>query len=1259
MQAIPNGESGLDYSTSNVLQALELIHSSATKNEVRLEASNYLDRLKSSQQALQHGHALATDQTLQPLVRHFGLSLLEHVVKHQSHELDDSQNDQLRSCIIDLGRNISGNDPLFVRNKIAELWVELAKRSWALDWHDLDPLLCEFWEQTNIYQGFVLAVLENLSEDVFIRDDPTAIMRGKDLNAALVEIFTPKTSYPGGIKIGDTIHHMRHGDQGWLVRVARYLEQYLGGSPNNTEEKTTALKAIATLRSAFSWVMASAIEEANCLLVVCNCLTRSDEEIIMAAVDALIALYCRQALTDAEVHSLVYPLVQPGSVSILQQVYDWSIVGVEEVLSQQYAISKKLAELMSLLSDLMTRLPPPETTDLDVSAFLQFMIHVARHDSLIVSIAAIHSWERLFTMPAWRRTDVVSSCVSSLLGMVLPRLIQYDQMPDDTDEPAVVFVAEEIEIFPERQGFFLNYRRLCGSVIEWVCYVHLEQAVDFVLSQINTAMNSIKQEDGVLDLNGYRRISLRGLRAESQFSIAEAAFRGLDRYLSHSSDDTPSENVAAGERARAKCKDWALSISSELRFNDPAITQRQIKMAVEVSTKALQGDKPFAVAVLELILASFTSTRLDFPAYSDAVTELYAFNTSELRRLSITHADYFATFYDQLSTKFGDLITSLHVEPRVQTDLKSILFLIIQRASTSDSEQQRSRLWTFLEPLMLAWNDSTTQGALSNFDQYCKFQCIDRVGPFLASVNAGAIEDWTSVTTNQDGLRTQNEMTESYSKLPLRETRVLLSTSTDRLEQNSAIHQSIIDLWMPMVPQILQGILHIISFNHRLHDPSSWPNVSADLVPAIRRVLRDRYWQSGISEGSMNDFHSKVKTTKTTLEGFASSVRGRMRINLEQCYSIVHTLGRLGGQFYGLPQIPPMIAEAMISTTGPLSPHHFSILLLMLPKLIEECPPENRQQFLTPILSSLLTQINSKLSTEWQKMDQRKQNAQAGENLSEEMRDDSVLRQTTYKAVNMVATWLSPRRELELTTKKSIVNGHHLSNGASQSMADFILSNQQILEPLMMFTTQSLTFKDTKATQVMLVAAQRIVPAFAGNQNFSDEVAASIREYISDEMLKAAITAVNDGYFADYQQYYAQLIAVIWLTYGLPAHVPSTPDQPAHERPAFTETPRNLLLSLPNMTEAKVNAAAQSLLKEGIAAKPRKLRAIIMHLLEGVRGVRVSDLGKIDTKAQQSRILEKYKQRESLGMQGVQDAQRHGGEGGPDLGGVADMFGNA
>lgn len=1258
MAQVNGVEGNEDFSAGSVLHALEVIHNPTTKNDVRRQASNFLDRVKTSQHAFDRGVSLSSDVSLQPLVRHYGLSLIEHVIRHQAHLFDDEQNLRLRNSVIELAKSIREDDPLFIRNKIAELWIELAKRSWALDWYDLDALLCQFWSNSNTYKEFALTVLENLSEDVFAREDPTAVLRGRDLNSALVEVFTSASSFTGGIKVGNSTQAVRFGEEGWLARISRQLELYSADQTSILENKATMLKMLAALRSAFGWVMSIEIVAAKCLPVTCNCMTHSDEDIVMATTDTLLSLYSRHNIDQPEIEALVYPLCQTDSVGIMRQVYTWSIVGVDDLISQKYTISKKLSELVSLLSDLMARYKPPSSETLQPSAFLHFLILIARHESLIVSIPAVHAWVKLLEASGWRRHQAVAECVSPLLDVVCSRLVQYDQLPDDTNESAVIFVNEEIEIFPERQGFYLNYRRLNSQVIQWICYTHLEQALEYILTQVSTSLQEIQNAQSSFNLQEYHKITPLSLKADSQFAIVDAAFKGLESWQASHKATSKGDLEETAARVRAKAKSWAIKMLSEYQFKDPQIRQRQIKTAVEISSRGLQQDTEFAFAVLEHILTSYIEIGHANQVYSEAVSELHTYATVELRRLSLSHADYFATFYDQLSSKFGEIIARLQIDQRVQTDLKSILFLIVQRAASADTTEQHARLWTFLEPLLQGWQDPSNQSVWADFESYTISQHFNQVGPFLNTLNAAGIEEWTAVSTPNDGLRIQREMSEAFLGLPLRETRVLLSISTERLEQNSAMHKTICELWMRIAEPILGAVFRIVRFNHQLHEPTAWPNCSPAQIPAIQRLLRDRYWQSGISEGSMNEFHSRVKSTKNSLEGFASSVRGRVRNNLEQCYSIIHTLGRLGEHFYGMAGVPQALSESLLGTAGTLNAHHFAVMLQMLPKLVEECPAHLRQHFLTPILRELLKQTTSKLESEWSRIGEKKEANHDEENLNDEMREDSVLRQTTYKAVNMVSCWIDPNREAQLMTKKSIVNGNH-NERLTQTMQAFLLSNQEVLEPLLVFCTAALNFKDTKAAHNMINTVLRIVPAYADKHYLEGEAAVSVREYISQDTMKAAIVALNDGYYADYQQYFAQLVGSIWLSYGLPAHIAPTETQPAHDRGPLTMSPRNVLLSLPGMTEERVDAAAQRLIAEGgLYAKSKKVRAIMLGLLEGVRGVRISELGKFDDRGARHRIAEKYKARENIGMQGLEDGTKHE-EGTVDLGGVSEMFGGS
>lgn len=168
---------------------------------------------------------------------------------------------------------------------------------------------------------------------------------------------------------------------------------------------------------------------------------------------------------------------------------------------------------------------------------------------------------------------------------------------------------------------------------------------------------------------------------------------------------------------------------------------------------------------------------------------------------------------------------------------------------------------------------------------------------------------------------------------------------------------------------------------------------------------------------------------------------------------------------------------------------------------------------------------------------------------------------------------------------------------------------------------------DNRACGVIARVLRSIVPVFTS----TTPVAAEVREFISTEVLKACIESLHDPYFVDIQSDLAQLIASIVTSYN-----------------AQSETPRLILLSLPGMDVERVDTALYRLFK---AKDGREMRAVVLKLLEGLRGVSVSEQGKLprpDAKRLRSKLQEQYMTMD------VQSKDR--GESSPDLGGVADMF---
>ena len=178
----------------------------------------------------------------------------------------------------------------------------------------------------------------------------------------------------------------------------------------------------------------------------------------------------------------------------------------------------------------------------------------------------------------------------------------------------------------------------------------------------------------------------------------------------------------------------------------------------------------------------------------------------------------------------------------------------------------------------------------------------------------------------------------------------------------------------------------------------------------VRRILTDRFWQVGISQGSRDDFYASVGETKTTLEGFASSIRATVRTVRETGYRLLYYMSLLGEHFYSFAELPGPLAQALFADACALSPHQMAILVDMIRPIIDNCPEKSRSHFLPPILSALFEQLDRKASSEWERIEARSKAASEDDDLTNEMKDESILRQLTLASVMLVVGLLEPAR---------------------------------------------------------------------------------------------------------------------------------------------------------------------------------------------------------------------------------------------------------
>ncbi|RKF77437.1 Protein MSN5 [Golovinomyces cichoracearum] len=1209
----PSQSSHTNENTISVLaqiqEALRVVHGSFSTKEARSEASAFLDHIKTDDRAPGHGYNLASDNTQQPLVRHYALSLLEYAIKYKWPEYSEIQETTLREWVIHLARCILPTDPAYLRNKIAQLWVEVAKKSWGLTWKDMDELLFRLWDMPDIVnKEFVLFTLEMLSDEIFNKEESTIIMRGDFLQKGCIEIFAPVTAYSEAFPNRERDFPIRYGEDGWLVRVGKFLDYILENNLYQAPQTMRCVvRALSIYKSVMSWTFSAAIASSSCVHYMTKTLAVSNVSIQLASVEAFNSLYNRANFTDDEFISLACPMFNHKVVDLLHRLFEWSCVHPHDIDEEKYLFSKKFSEMISNLGTLIEKKFSilPETCDL--TNLFNLFFAIARSPSFLVSIPVLHIWTRLLQSDNISGSRTIESLVAPLLELASSRLIRYDVLSEDSDDPSMIFLLEDIDTVPERHAFLGNYRRYSAQIIETIVRKKVSEAIYHILNQVEGSIQHLYDGRAGFSVENYSKFSLPVLKIDAQFAIVEAALKGYIKWRSAATLKTQEDElnrINLENYMEAWCE-RLLSLKSE----DPIIRKRVLQIAVAFSTSALDQKSGFMLKVLEHILTNKISEFPEHFKYTEAVKEMQMDSLHELQRLAIRMPDQLLCVYEQLERTVNQIVASGAINVKSQVAFQTFLFTIISshRNTKLDAETCYEKLTSFIEPIQNLWQNPLLDQALLSFNGFCNVLGLDKVKEFLISRRVHEINEWSSYQLDAEGRAIQKELEDRLKDIPLRTTKLFLQCSTDRLDLSSPKLNLSRRLWKNIIPTILPHLLNFLRYAHAFHNPENWTGLPHEMSPIITRILSDRFWQSGISEGSKEEFYVRISGTKSTMEGLASSVRGSVRMIREAAYCILYCLSKFDVDFYGYSELPGPLASSLFMDAHFLFSHQLINLLQVVRTLVDDCPVELRTHFVPPLLATCYAQIDAKCTTQWEILTQRQSAATLDENLTDEMKEESLLRQITHAAVMLIANFLDPIKNNYPNSKDGSTES--ISNGSNHtSMRDFCLSSSIIMEPVLMFLSHAIGMRDTRSCGIVLRVFRSIIPDFSKskaklNGDEGTDFRTSIREFISRDVLMACISSLNEPYFVDLQRDLAHCIVSILVWYS-------------EESP----TPRQILHSIPKIQEGAVDKCLEYIIHPSMQI--RHQRALVLELLSEIKGVSISEQGRIDKlvpKAQKER----------------------------------------
>lgn len=677
---------------------------------------------------------------------------------------------------------------------------------------------------------------------------------------------------------------------------------------------------------------------------------------------------------------------------------------------------------MSVLGDAAAQHPKLLQEPGDAHALFDVLVTVFSSESLLISIPVLHSLSKIMVSKQAQLRNLVDQAIGILLDTCSQRLLRYESLPKDCDRAITTYLHEDFETLPEQHAFLGNYRRYCVSIIEAIVHSRPREAVHYVLQQTTEMVRST-----VLS-STYRKNDFSVLQLDAQYLVVKSALNGFTQWLAPQKQRPQAAQPDAQFEQERQATISNLESFSHLlltmQVEHPDVARLVAQVLVDIVNRIPHPQAGFIVSVMTFLLDLQLRPDSSTSEYSEAVKLFQVTRLNEMQRLAICYPNQLFDIYDQLQARITDIIKSEDLDERSVWTLRALLMITIHRTHSLDEHTRMARLQDIMQPMAQAWQEPSLTDALSSFPEFCRLVGLQPLPDYLQAAKFSSIQTWPETLIDQNGRALQSDINRRLSSLPLRMTTSMLGASTEKLGEGSGNHKIARTLWAPLLPVILPNILGLLKHSTSFACPGKWSGLPDEIQSVIRKMLIDRFWQSGISNESRDDFTARITGSGSTYEGFASTVRGAPRTIRDSCYHIIHGMTRFEEEFYSLEELPTPLAEALLRDAHCLTTHHIQRLVSLVERLVQRCPPHHRQHFLPPLLTLCFSQLDRKISQEWETIEQSGQETAEEDRLSDEMRVESVLRSTTYSIVMFISSLLDQRiRKLPLH-----LSSHDLTN---------------------------------------------------------------------------------------------------------------------------------------------------------------------------------------------------------------------------------------
>ncbi|XP_014907853.1 exportin-5 [Poecilia latipinna] len=1066
-----------------LIKAVMVMMDAETNQIYRLEALKFCEEFKeTSTLCVPCGLRLA-DKSQPAVVRHFGLQILEQVIKFRWNNMQQQEKVQLKECAMQLlatGTHSILEEESHVKDALSRIVVEMIKREWPQHWPDMLKEMESLSSQGEAQTELVMLILLRLAEDV-ITFQTLPSQRRRDIQQTLTQNMDSIFSFLL------TILHIN-------VEDYRKLKEEPALELKAKAHCRVAVATLNTLAGYVDWVTLVHITSRNCQLLEMLCLLLSEPELQLEASECLlIALSRKGKLEERKPFMLLFNDVAIQYILSAAQSADGLAICPNsskpqevEVVERRYVFLKRLCQVLCALGFQLCSLVGP-CSEVEVppnlSKYIKALLAFTTHSSQFLKSCTVSTWASLFRHETLSKVPVVVEMALEYLKVSTTNLVRTG-FPSKQDSPSCVYSRMDFDSDDDFNSFFSTYRSQHGDVLRTLSRILPVEAFHTaaewlrfqVASPVDPGETMSKTAEGLCSLMSPSVLQWDALTVFME-CVMHQIFKSVDEQkLPIDQSMELLQGVLNYETRDPLILSCVLSNISALF---PFVTHRP-QFVPQVLYKLFKA-------------VTFHIDLENKAPRSRAVKNVRRHACSAIIKICRDYPQFilpcFDMFYNHVKELFANEALLTFLEKCSQMEA-----LVLISNQFKDFDKQKAFLDELTAPIITQWTSEEMTSVLWDPVKFLSFVGADEVFTEqreerdTAGPNRGQLSFCLyAMLAVVKRARWPADLEEARAGGFV----VGCTPAGAPIYRNPCAAQFL---------AFLPNLLALIRTQNSLFMPENVARLSETFSRAYDVMDGDKLVILGLPQPPLDIYDAPVhKSLLDRMQGFFNSL-------FENCFHILGNAGpALLQDFYTVESLAEGIIGSAFTSLDHVPDHRLrSMIRLFLKQLVISCPPEYHDSLLRPLLGPLFTYMQQRLNVKWQVINQRTSVNDEDEEeqavyedcaVTQEMLEEQLVRLLTREVLDLLNVSCISRKAPEPAAIKEEIDEEDVMMESVQvasspqptdelsELGKCLMKHESVYMSLLTLSFTSLSWKDTTNCHrtASMVCWNLLRPVVAGN----------------------------------------------------------------------------------------------------------------------------------------------------------------------------------